>query len=133
MSARNQPAALRRLLHPRLRWTTHRGTVLDREAYLDSNVGGELTWLSQSLDDVDVQVVGDRVAVLTALVTDMVVRGVVEQMFRMRLTQTWVRTETGWVCLSRHAGPSVVRGDEFQALGTDAAVQGVDEGEQRAQ
>ncbi len=104
---RGDRAALLRLLHPRFRWTTHRGTVLDRDAYLAGNVGGDLTWVSQTLDDVDVQVVDDVVAVLTARVTDVVVRDGAEQAFRMRLSQTWVRDGAAWVCLAGHAGPVI--------------------------
>jgi uncharacterized protein DUF4440 len=59
----------------------------------------------QTLHDVDVQVVGDVVAVLTALVVDEVHRDGVSETFRMRLTQTWVNTANGWQCLSGHAGP----------------------------
>ena len=104
-------AALGRLLHPQFRWTTHRGAVLDRDAYLAGNVDGGLTWRSQRLDDVDVQVAEDRVAVLTAWVTDLVVRDGEPQTFRMRLTQTWLRTGDGWVCLAGHAGPTSVSAD----------------------
>ena len=103
--------ALILLLHPRFRWTTHRGVVLDRESYVTGNTGGDLTWVSQTLGDVDVQVVDGRVAVLTAEVTDVVVRDGREQTFRMRLSQTWVRTAAGWVCLSGHAGPATVTAD----------------------
>jgi Domain of unknown function (DUF4440) len=109
--ARGDRDGLLRLLHPRFRWTTHRGAVLDRDAYVAGNVGGDLTWVSQRLDDVDVQVVGDAVAVLTALVTDVVVREGSERTFRMRLSQTWVRDGGGWVCLAGHAGPVVDRPD----------------------
>ncbi|HET6532373.1 MAG TPA: nuclear transport factor 2 family protein [Actinoplanes sp.] len=104
-------AALTRLLHPQFRWTTHRGAVLDRAAYLEANTGSGLAWVSQQLDDVDVQVVDDRVAVLTAWVTDVVARDGPERTFRMRLTQTWVRTWDGWVCLAGHAGPTSVAAD----------------------
>jgi hypothetical protein len=97
--------ALAALLHPRFRWTTHRGAVLTRAEYLDHNSGGALPWVSQTLDDVEVQVVDDRVGVLTAWVTDVVVRDGTEQAYRMRLTQTWVRTAAGWVCLAGHGGP----------------------------
>lgn len=103
--ARGDRPALLRLLHPSFRWTTHRGAVLDRDAYVAGNVGGALTWVSQTLDDVGIQVVDDAVAVLTALVTDVVIRDGAEQVFRMRLSQTWVRTGGAWVCLAGHAGP----------------------------
>ncbi|WP_426512828.1 nuclear transport factor 2 family protein [Dactylosporangium sp. McL0621] len=95
------------LLHPRLRWTTYRGAVLDREQYLTGNVGGALVWVEQTLLDVDVQIVGDAVAVLTALVVDVVNRDGVQETFRLRLTQTWVNSADGWQCLAGHAGPRV--------------------------
>jgi hypothetical protein len=95
------------LLHPQLRWTTYRGVVLDREQYLAANVGGDLIWVGQALQDIDVQVVGDAVAVLTALVVDVVGRDGLQETFRLRLTQTWVNTVGGWQCLSGHAGPQV--------------------------
>lgn len=92
------------LLHPQLRWTTYDGKVLDRDAYLAGNVGGDLRWVDQLLDDVDVQVV-DGVAVLTAEVTDVVERHGRRETFRLRLTQTWTRSADGWRCLAGHAGP----------------------------
>jgi hypothetical protein len=95
------------LLHPRLRWTTYQGVVLDREQYLAGNVGGGLVWVEQMLQDVDVQVVGDAAAVLTALVVDVVNRDGSPETLRLRLTQTWVNTVDGWQCLSGHAGPRV--------------------------
>jgi hypothetical protein len=60
------------LLHPRLRWTTYQGVVLDREDYLAGNVGGGLVWIEQTLQDIDV--IGNAVAVLTPLVVDVVSR-----------------------------------------------------------
>jgi ketosteroid isomerase-like protein len=101
---RRQLAAL---MHPQLRWTTYQGVVLDREEYLGGNVAGGLVWVEQTLQDVDVQVVGDAVAVLTALVVDVVNRDGAQETFRLRLTQTWVNTSGGWQCLSGHAGPRV--------------------------
>jgi len=95
------------LLHPRLRWTTYQGVVLDREQYLAGNGGGGLVWVEQMLQDVEVQVVGDAVAVLTALVVDVVNHDGSPETFRLRLTQTWVNTVDGWQCLSGHAGPRV--------------------------
>lgn len=47
-------------------------------------------------------VVGDA-AVLTAAVTDDVTRDGRDLDFRVRLTQTWVRTAAGWQCLAGHA------------------------------
>ena len=97
-------AELRLLMHPNLQWTTFRGTVLDYEGYVASNIGGELRWRSQRLDETRVVVVGDT-AVLTAWVTDEVTRDGRDLVFRVRLTQTWVRTGQGWRCLAGHASP----------------------------
>lgn len=98
--------ALQALLHPSLQWTTFQGEVLSREQYIAGNTGDALTWRSQQLDRVRVVVVGDT-AVLTALVTDEVQRDGRDHMFRLRLTQTWVRVGSGWQCLAGHAGPEV--------------------------
>ena len=76
--AAGDEAALRLLMHPGLRWR------------------------AQRLDGVTVIVSGDT-AVLTAAVTDEVCVEGREQAFRLRLTQTWVRTPTGWRCLAGHA------------------------------
>jgi hypothetical protein len=92
------------LLHPQLRWTTFRGDVLDRDRYVAGNTDGSLRWSGQTLHDVHVVVVEDT-AVLTAVVVDEVDRGGEAERFRLRLTQTWVRTPDGWQCLSGHAGP----------------------------
>lgn len=105
--AAEDEAALRRLMHPGLQWTTLRGEVLGYEAYIAGNTRGNLRWRAQHLEDVTVKVVGDT-AVLTAMVTDEVTRDGREQSFRLRLTQTWVRTPEGWRCFARHA--SQVRG-----------------------
>ncbi|WP_433043862.1 nuclear transport factor 2 family protein [Dactylosporangium sp. CS-033363] len=106
LAARDR-GALEALLHPRLRWTTYDGRVLDRAAYLAGNTAGELTWLSQTLEDVDVAVATDAVAVLTAVAVDVVRRGSgPAETFRLRLTQTWLREPGhGWRCLAGHAGP----------------------------
>ena len=94
--------ALRLLMHPDLQWTTFRGTVLDYEGYVAANIGGELRWRSQRLDETRVAVAGDT-AVLTAWVTDEVTRDGRDLVFRVRLTQTWVRIGQGWQCLAGHA------------------------------
>lgn len=94
--------ALRALHHPDLRWTTHRGVVLDREAYIAGNTGGDLVWQAQRLEEVEVTVDGEA-AVLIAVVVDEVERHGQRAVFRLRLTQTWVRREVGWVCLAGHA------------------------------
>jgi ketosteroid isomerase-like protein len=100
--AAGDEAALRRLMHPGLRWTTFRGEVLGYEAYIAGNTRGDLRWRAQHLEDVAVSVVRDT-AVLTALVADEVTRDGREQSFRLRLTQVWVRTAEGWRCLAGHA------------------------------
>lgn len=103
--ARGDAAALSDLLHPRFAWTTHRGEVLDRTAYVTRNTGGHAIWRSQDLDDVRVTVVGDT-AVLHAEVSDVVLSDRAEpETFRMPMTQVWVRTKAGWQCLAGHAGP----------------------------
>jgi len=40
--ARADAVALRRLLHPDFRWTSHRGEVVDRETYIDNNTCKDL-------------------------------------------------------------------------------------------
>jgi hypothetical protein len=42
-------------------------------------------------------------AVLVGVVVDEVERDGERAVFRLRLTQTWVRGEAGWVCLAGHA------------------------------
>jgi ketosteroid isomerase-like protein len=101
LAARDE-AALRRLMHPGLQWTTYRGNVLGYEEYIEGNTSGPLRWRAQRLSDVQVVVVGDT-AVLTAWVTDEVRRDGHDQVFTLRLTQTWVRTFDGWRCLAGHA------------------------------
>ena len=105
--AAGDAAALRELHHPQLRWTTHRGEVLDRDRYIAGNTSGELVWHAQSLEDAEVDVTGDT-AVLTATVVDDVTRDGDRATFRLRLTQTWVRDENGWRCLSGHASKVLV-------------------------
>ena len=94
--------ALRQLMHPDLLWTTFRGEVIGYEEYIAGNTGGSLHWRGQRLDDVRVAVAGDT-AVLTALVQDDVTRDGRDRTFTLRLSQTWVRTDGGWRCLSGHA------------------------------
>jgi ketosteroid isomerase-like protein len=95
--------ALRALHHPALRWTTHRGEVLDREDYVRGNTAGDLVWRGQRLEDAQVTVAGDT-AVLTALAIDDVERAGAAQTFRVRVTLTWVREGGEWLCLAGHAG-----------------------------
>jgi ketosteroid isomerase-like protein len=89
-------------MHPGLQWTTFRGEVLGYEDYVAGNTRGDLRWRSQRLEEIRVVVAGD-VAVLTAAVTDEVSRGGGVEVFRLRLTQTWVRTPEGWRCIGGHA------------------------------
>ena len=95
---------LQRLRHPKMRWTTFRGEVLDRDTYVAGNTDGSLVWQEQRLEDTTVTVVGDT-AVLTAVVVDQVERGGKRETFRLRLTQTWVRKRGEWQCIAGHAGP----------------------------
>lgn len=102
--ASGDAVALAELLHPRFSWTSHRGEAFDRSAYLDNNTGGRTVWDRQELGDPEVVVVGD-VAVLRAVVTDVVAGDAGSEMFRMPVTQVWVRGVEGWQCLAGHAGP----------------------------
>jgi hypothetical protein len=43
--------------------------------------------------------------VLVAVVVDEVEREGERVTNRLRLTQTWVQSDDGWVCLAGHAGP----------------------------
>jgi ketosteroid isomerase-like protein len=95
---------LRRLMHPALRWTTHTGSLLDRDSYISGNTDGSLVCHQQRLEQPSVAVVGDT-AVLTALVIDEVERDGHRDTFRLRLTQTWVREGRTWRCIAGHAGP----------------------------
>jgi Domain of unknown function (DUF4440) len=104
--AERDAATLLKLLHPLLRWTTYRGDVLDRDQYVAGNTDGTLVWRDQRLDDVHIIVVGGT-AVLVAVATDTIERDGQPRSSRLRLTQTWVRTEDGWRCLAGHAGPQM--------------------------
>jgi ketosteroid isomerase-like protein len=95
---------LRRLMHPDLRWTTYTGLVLDRDSYIAGNTDGSLVWHAQRLEQPTVTVVGDT-AVLTAVVVDEVEHEGKRETFRLRLTQTWVRSGGAWQCIAGHAGP----------------------------
>ena len=97
--------ALRALHHPDLRFTTHRGDVRDRDAYIRGNTEGDLVWRDQRLTDVDVVAVGDT-AVLTALVHDEFERAGEPGAHNMRLTLAWVREDGTWRVLAGHAGPA---------------------------
>jgi hypothetical protein len=91
-------------MHPKMQWTTHRGDVLDRDAYVAGNTDGSLVSHEQRLEEPSVTVVG-HAAVLTAVVVDVVDREGRRETFRMRVTQTWVREGNEWTCIAGHAGP----------------------------
>lgn len=101
--ASGDPERLTACLHEGFVWTSHRGDVFDRAAYVESNTR-RLRWWSQKILDPQVVLVGDA-AVVTGRVRDVVERDGETLTFLMRITQTWVRTDTGWRCLAGHAGP----------------------------
>jgi len=98
------PELLRELHHPNLRWTTHRGDVRDRDAYIAGNTEGDLAWRAQHLLEAEVLVVGDT-AVLVGVVHDEFERAGEPGALDMPLTLTWVREEGTWRVLAAHAGP----------------------------
>src|SRR5206468_4805016 len=100
--SRGDADALRARLHPQFGWTSHRGDTFDRETYVRRNTGGDVRWHGQALEDVRVVVVGDA-AVLHCTAADRVDG----EDFRMPMTQTWIRSGEGWLCLAGHAGPRV--------------------------
>ena len=103
--ARGDAGALRALLHPCFRWTSHRGERFDRAGYIERNTADpSRVWVGQRLEDVSIAVAGDT-AVLTAVVVDEVRQGGAQRTFRLHMTQTWTRTGGGWKCLAGHAGP----------------------------
>ena len=103
--AQGDASALENLLHDDFAWTTHVGTTFGREEYVSRNTGGHTAWRSQTLEDVEVVVVGDT-AVLRAEVVDVVEGDDGEPVtFQMPATQVWVRVSGDWLCLAGHAGP----------------------------
>jgi len=98
------PELLRELHHPNLRWTTHRGDVRDRDAYIAGNTEGDLVWRAQHLLEAEVLVVGDT-AVLVGVVHDEFERDGEPGALDMPLTLTWAREEGTWRVLAAHAGP----------------------------
>ena len=97
---------LRALHHRDLRWTTHRGEVRDRAAYIAGNTEGDLVWRDQHLVEHDIVVHGDT-AVLTGVVHDAFERAGEPGAHDMRLTLVWVKQDGEWVVLAAHAGPPV--------------------------
>jgi ketosteroid isomerase-like protein len=98
--------ALTRLLHEDFRWTSHTGELFDRDSYMAANTGTTTRWSSQGLGNPEILVVGDT-AVLRALVTDEIRDASGVRLYRMPMTQVWVRTHEGWKCLAGHAGPLI--------------------------
>jgi ketosteroid isomerase-like protein len=97
---------LREIHHPDLRWTTHRGDVRDRDAYVAGNTQGDLVWRAQRLVSPDVVVAGDT-AVVTGAVDDEFERAGERGAHSMALTLVWVRDDAGWRVLAGHAGPAL--------------------------
>jgi len=95
------------LLHADFRWTSHTGDAFDRDSYIDANTAGATVWRSQTLHDPEVVIAGDA-AVLRCVVTDEIHTENGPQVFRMPMTQVWVRTGSGWACLAGHAGPRML-------------------------
>jgi len=102
--AAGDSSRLTALLHPSFRWVSHRGDRFTREEYVERNTRGPLAWRSQALEEPEVTVVGET-AVLHAVVRDVVATESGDEEFRMPVTQVWVRSGDGWVCLAGHAGP----------------------------
>ena len=101
------PQALEALHHPAFRFTTPRGEVRDRDAYVHANTAGALVWRAQRLEEAQVTVVGDT-AILTAVAHDEFERDGVAGAHTMRLTLTFVRdAATRWIVLAGHAGPAL--------------------------
>jgi ketosteroid isomerase-like protein len=98
--------ALRALHHRDFRFTTPRGEVRDREAYVAGNTGGALVWRAQRLLEHEIVVSGDT-AVLIGVVHDEFERAGEPGAHDMRLTLVWVLGDGEWVALAAHAGPPV--------------------------
>jgi hypothetical protein len=100
------PVALRALHHPGFRFTTPRGDVRDRAAYIAGNTEGDLVWRDQHLVEHDIVVHGDT-ADLPGVVHDAFERAGEPGAHDMRLTLVWVKQDGEWVVLAAHAGPPV--------------------------
>ena len=98
--------ALRALHHPDFRFTTPRGDVRDRDAYVAGNTAGELVWRAQHLVEHEIVLDGET-AVLIGVVHDEFERTGEPGAHDMRLTLVWVKHDDDWVVLAAHAGPAV--------------------------
>jgi ketosteroid isomerase-like protein len=96
--------ALRALHHREFRFTTPRGDVRDRDAYVAGNTAGELVWRAQYLKEHEIVVHGET-AVLVGVVHDEYERAGEPGAHDMRITLVWVEQDDGWVVLAAHAGP----------------------------
>lgn len=92
----------------RFRWISHTGEHFDKDSCILANTGGAVRWHGQALDDPEVRVFGSA-AMLQTVVTDQTsgLEGAAIEVHRMAMTQVWVRTEDGWVCVGGHAGPRI--------------------------
>ena len=104
---RRDGAALLALHHPDLTWTTHTGAVLDRIRYLADKSAEQSRWLSQTLLNPRVTVIGTA-AVLTATVVDTLDSPEGPVSFTMPMTQVWVNHDHAWLLLAGHAGPRLL-------------------------
>jgi hypothetical protein len=102
--AGGDPDRLRAFLHESLRWTAHTGEEFDLDSYVPSNTGGRTVWRRQRRVDPEVTVVADT-AVLRCTVVDEVETADESEVFRMPMTQVWVRCAAQWQLLAGHAGP----------------------------
>lgn len=104
--AASDAAALKRLLHPDFRWTSHTGEQFDRDSYVAANTGGTTRWSGQGLGNPEILVVGEA-AVLRTFVIDEIKDASGVRLCQMPMTQVWVRSAEGWKCLAGHAGPLI--------------------------
>ena len=102
--ARRDATALTALLHPAFSWTSHTGDTFDRAAYVAEQHRGFGHLARAAARAGEVTVVGDT-AVLRCTAQDDVETEAGRQLFRMPMTQVWVRDGTRWLCLAGHAGP----------------------------
>ena len=100
-------AALRELHHPDLRWTTHRGDVRDRDAYIAGNTEGDLVWRAQHLIEPGRRRRRRHRDPHRAVEDEFERAGETPGAHDMRLTLVWVRGDGAWRVLAVHAGPAL--------------------------
>jgi hypothetical protein len=91
-------------LHPEFVYVNAQGIRLNRDEYLEFVRDGPLRWAKQTLEEVQVVLVGP-VAVLTATVTDDVSIGDERHELVFASTQTYVREGEQWLYLAGQTGP----------------------------